>query len=488
MALHKYRPNKFLTMNQGYIVPVGVIEALPGDNMRHKVSALIRSQPLVAPQLTSIEVKVHSWFVPMRLISEDWEDFITGGRDGRDASVMPTITFEDGVETGSLADHLGVPPGFENLTVSALPFRAYNLIYNEFYRDQDLQDELPIALDGGDDTETSTDLVRACWDKDYFTQARANTQKGDDVNIPLSGDAPVMGIGVANNAVARNVNWDGQAAPSSRPSWNAGDLSVTAETIGAPGASNAYQVYADLSDVSAVSINDLRLATKLQVYRENMLRHGSRYVERLMAGFNVRPQDARLQLPEYLGGGKQLIQISEVLQTAEGTAPVGEMAGHGIGAMGSNRYARFIPEYGFIVTVMIIRPKTSYAQGIHRMFLRKTKEDYFQPELQHIGMQGIYNQEVYAGHAEPTGIFGFNDRYDDYRYMYDQFAGEMRNTLDFWHSGRKFPSAPALNSEFVECSGVARPFATDADQYIVRVKHDITRRSVLDASGRPMVF
>lgn len=493
MPLHYLSYDHKTSMNQGQIVPIGIIEALPGDSFQHKVTALLRTQPLLAPVMHTAEIKIHHWFVPARLLWDKWEDFITGGEDGLDDSEHPVVeSGSEGFGKGSLADHFGIDPTAPNLEVSALPFRAYAFIYNEFYRDQDLQDKVVWSKGSGEDTTTSTSLLRACWDKDYFTSARPTSQKGDEVQIPLAGVAPVKGIGKQNTTFAQGpVNVYETDEESTVNYANA--ASVTGadanRTFFVKGQDGRPQIYADLSNIPALSVNDLRLSTKLQVYKENMLRHGSRYVERLMAGFGVRPQDARLQLPEYLGGGKQVIQFSEVLQTAEGTTtPVGEMRGHGIAAMQSNRYRKYIPEYGFVISVMVIRPKTSYQDGVHKMWLRRVKEDYFQPELQHIGMQAIQNQEIYAKSANRSGVFGFQDRYDEYRFMFDQATGELRDTLDFWHMARKFSSEPALNASFVECSGVDRIFATNADQFIVRAKHSIQAKRVLHMNGKPMVF
>lgn len=480
-ALHKFSPERKTTFNQGYLVPVGVFEALPGDSYQHDVTALLRCQPLLAPVMHKFDISLHNWFVPYRLIHEDFEDFITGGRDGRDNTVLPWLTLDD-VQTGSLANHLGLPVTTNELETSALPFRAYAMIYNEFYRDQDLQDPVGLSFASGEDTTTNKELLRGCWGKDYYTSARPNTQKGDPVEIPLTGDAPIR-LNASNTTVSVE---DGSGNPKNlKISGGTANLFLSPNTLEV----GSMPLEADLSEVSALSINDMRLAVKLQVYKENMLRHGSRYVERLMAAFGVRPQDSRLQLPEYLGGGRQTIQFSEVLQTAEGTeTPVGEMRGHGIASMRANRYKRYIPEYGVVITLMTVRPRTAYQNGIPKMFLRKTKEDFFQPELAHIGMQAIQNAEIHVDHADPTGVFGFQDRDDSYRYMYDTVSGEFTDTLDFWTGQRQLPSTVALNSEFVTCEGVDRIFATNADQFLVRVKHNLSMKRKVPAVGKPMVF
>lgn len=501
MAVHYLNHEKKSTMNQGTITPVGVIEVLPGDDMRHKVDVLLRTQPLLAPVFHSAEVKLCTFYVPARLTWDGWEDFITGGPDGTDDSIPPFIDLSgNSPSVGSLFDHMSVPPDCEQ-QVSAMPIRAYNLIYNEFFRDQDLIDPVTVSTASDEDTTTNTDLLRASWRKDYFTSARPDTQKGDDVEIALTGDAPVSGIGFSGNVTSNTtINGVKESGQTSEVDYtNAASTSDTATrdnlTFKMEGSgTDAYpDIAANLSDVSAVSVNDLRLATALQRYKENMLRHGSRYVERLQSAFGVRNLDARLQRPEYLGGGKNTIQFSEIIQSAPSVddvsdESVGTLKGHGINVTSTNRYRRKVPEYGYVISVLIIRPKTAYQQGLHKMWSRTTKEEFFQPELQHIGMQAILNKELKSDHADPDGIFGYQQRYDEYRYMFDQVAGEFRNTLDFWHMGRKFSTDPALNQTFVECEGVDRPFATDADEFQVRSFHKLKLKRKVDATGTPYVY
>lgn len=320
----------------GELVPIGLTEVLPGDTVQQATTALIRCSPLLAPVMHPVRVQIHHWYVPHRIVWEDWEDFITGGPTGTDASVFPTITMPGGggAAVGSLADYLGVPTGVNSLEVSALPFRGYAKIFNEWYRDQDLQTELVIDETSGADTTTNTALQNADWEKDYFTSARPWEQKGPAITIPLGTTAPVTGVGVSGtgNADAQTL-WQTTGSAGSVPAFGPADqLLVRAQTTGAVGGGNLPQVFADLSGASAITINALREAMALQRYQEARARYGSRYVEYLRY-LGVRSSDARLQRPEYLGGGKQTIQFSEVLQTAEGTNPVGELRGHGIAAM-----------------------------------------------------------------------------------------------------------------------------------------------------------
>lgn len=486
---------KLLSCDMGELVPCGLLEVLPGDTIQQATSMLLRCSPLLAPVMHPVHVRIHHWFVPHRIIWEDWEDFITGGPTGTDASVFPTITSPAGTgfTVGSLADYLGVPTGVPSLAVSALPFRAYATIWNEWYRDQDLQTELVVDETSGPDTTTNTALQNVAWEKDYFTSARPWEQKGPAITIPLGTTAPVDGIGwngapatVTGVANVRESNLS--KAPST---FAFGVLPTTTGVVikaNNSSATNRPQVFADLTNASAVTVNVLREALALQRYEEARARYGSRYVEYLRY-LGVRSSDARLQRPEYLGGGKQTIQFSEVLQTAEGSDPVGAMKGHGISAMRSNRYRKFFEEHGYVISMISVKPKTMYAQGLPRTWNRRTKEDFFQKELQHIGQQEVLNKEVYAAHASPEGVFGFQDRYDEYRRQESTIAGEFRTTLDFWHMARIFSSSPALNASFVSSVPTDRNFAVPSEDVLwIMANHSVQARRMLSPVGNSYIF
>lgn len=495
-AAHNLSHYKLLSCNQGQLIPCGLTEVLPGDTFQHATSALVRVSPLLAPVMHPVRVKIHHWFVPTRIIWDDWENFITGGPDGDNASVPPTITFGggSGAAEGSLADYLGVTSGVNNLTVSALPFRAYAMIFNEWYRDQDLQTELVVSKASGNDTTTSTALQNICWEKDYFTSARPWTQKGPEVSLPLTGDAPVKGIGKLNQTYSTGPSSFYETDESGTTSYakyryigigGGGPETFAIEedpnNAGFPG------IFADLSGVTAATVNELRTAMAVQRFEEMRARYGSRYTEYLRA-LGVRSSDARLQRPEYLGGGKQTIQFSEVLQTAEGTNPVGELRGHGIGALRTNRYRRFFEEHGYVLTFISVQPKTIYAQGVNRLWNRATKYDYFQRELQHIGQQPIYNREVYAAHTTPAGIFGYQDRYDEYRRQESSIAGEFRSTLNFWHMARIFGSSPSLNADFVKSNPTDRIYAVPSEDTLwIMANHSIRARRIVSPVGTSFI-
>lgn len=480
----------------GELVPCGITEVLAGDSIQQSTSALVRAAPLLSPVMHPVHVNIHHWFVPHRLIWEDWEKFITGGPNGMDASVFPTITSppSTGFAVGTLADYLGVPTGVPNLEVSALPFRAYAKIYNEWYRDQDLVTALTIDETSGPDTTTNTALQVGAWEKDYFTTARPWEQKGPAITIPIGTEAPVMGLAVQSGTTF-NISGAALKDVVSNPqtqstTWAdaAGGAPVYARGAAA-GAGQLPKIYANLTGVSSVTVNVLREALALQRYEEARARYGSRYIEYL-AYLGVKSSDARLQRPEYLGGGRDVIQFSEVLQTAEGSNPVGEMRGHGISAARSNRFRRFFEEHGYVLTFLIVRPKTIYGNGLFRHWNRRTKEDYWQKELQHIGQQEILNKEVYGGHSAPNGIFGYQDRYDEYRRTESSIAGEFRTTqLNFWHMARIFASDPALNSDFVKCVPTERTFAVPSEDVLyVMAKHRIQARRLVAATGSSFIY
>lgn len=498
---------KLLTMDMGELVPINLMEVLPGDSIQQATTALIRCSPMLAPVMHPVHARVHHWFVPHRLVWDDWEDFITGGPDGEDDSALPTITLSYTAGTpdtgnnviGSLADYLGIPSKINNLEVSALPFRAYAMIWNEWYRDQDLQTELVIDTTSGADTTTNTTLQNVAWEKDYFTSSRPWESKGPDITISIGDEAPlVVGSGTAVN-VGGVSRYSGAGSPQDMGATQA--LSAETEIRATNAASATGNVallgsitnlgtsYADLSAATPVSINTLREAFALQRYQEARARYGSRYVEYLRY-LGVRSSDARLQRPEYLGGGRQTIQFSEVLQTAEGTDPVGEMRGHGIGALRSNRYRRYFEEHGYVLSFISVKPKTIYAQGLPRTWNRRVKEDFWQSELQHIGQQPILNKEIYAPHASPENTFGFQDRYDEYRRAESTIAGEFRTTaLDYWHLARIFSADPALNATFVNSVPTKRVFASQStDVLYVMANNNIQARRPVAFKGTSFIY
>lgn len=505
---HSLSNYQLLTCNQAELVPCGMLEVLPGDSIQQATSLLIRTSPLLSPPMHPVHARLHHWFVPYRLIwangiDDSFEAFITGGHDGLDASVFPTITPNTGTgyALGSLADYLGVPTGVDDLPHSALPFRAYALIWNEFYRDQDLQTALTIDLTGGADTTTNVALQNVCWEKDYFTSSRPWAQKGPSVSLPLGTSATVKtNVDEVHTSSIYPVQFR-QTTNNAFPAVDkaigtgASGVSVVTTLDITAGASSLFptNLYADLSGATAATINELREAMAIQRYEEARARYGSRYTEYLRF-LGIRSSDARLQRPEYLGGGKQTIQFSEVLQsgvTTSGTPStgVGSMLGHGIGAVRSNRYRRFFEEHGVVLSLLSVLPKTMYMTGLHRSWSRTTKEDFYQKELEHIGQQEVLYKEVYWGHATPNGTFGFQDRYDEYRRVENSVHGDFRGTLNYWHLGRIFVADPALNSTFVSANPATRIFqSTSTDQLYIFANHSIQARRLLSQVGTSSIL
>lgn len=466
------------TLNQGALVPVSMFEVLPGDTVQMSTSALVRASPLVAPVMHPVHARIHHWFVPYRILWDDFESFITGGPDGDDASAPPVKNpggangYGD-VAVGDLANYLGIPPGTyaNSLQISALPFRAYNLIYNEWYRDQDLVSPIAISTASGVDTTTPVNLLNCAWEKDYFTSSRTTEQKGPSVSVAISPGTP--GQGLFRNATSGLIEGTAGAVTNEA----GGGLDVA-----------GFDSFYDPNGTLGIDINDLRESLAIQRYQEARLRFGSRYTEYLRY-LGVKSSDARLQRPEYLGGGKQTIQFSEVLQTAEGTDPVGMMRGHGIGAMRSNRWRRFFEEHGVVISLMSIKPRTIYMQSINRMWFRETKEDYWQRELEHIGQQPVYNREIYGEAVGPDQVFGYQDRYDEYRRQESRVSGEFASTLKYWHMARDFASQPTLNASFVTSNPTDRVYAsTTSDQMYAMCMHSIQARRMVSRTGNSFIF
>lgn len=480
---HSLSNYKLLTGNMGYLYPCQLQEVLPGDSFRATSAALIRVSPLVAPVMHPVTVRIHHWFVPHRIIWDEFEDFITGGPDGADNSAIPTHTIGSNYEFNALLDYLGVPVNADTvgLEVNQLPIRAYNKIFNEFYRDQDLVD--PVS-------QGNVSLLKIAWEKDYFTTSRPFPQKGPDITVPLGTIAPVMGIGLQDQSFPQsNTAVYETGASGTRQYANSKGTSGTPSALieedpnnpGFPG------VYADLSEATAANVNDWRRAFALQRYQEARMRYGSRYSEYLRY-LGVTPSDARLQRPEYLGGGKATINFSEVLQTQRtdsGESPLGTMGGHGIAAVKTRGMTRHFNEHGYMMTLLSVRPKTIYQDGAHRTFFRKTKEDFWQKELQQIGQQPIYNNEVYCDpSAAGLETFGYQDRYSDYKRTPSTVSGEFRELLDYWHMARKFDAAPALNSDFVTCDATKRIHAEqNQDSLWMMVQNNLRARRFVRRSA-----
>lgn len=462
-----------MSFNMGELVPSFVMECLPGDVVSISVENMLRFAPLVSPVMHRINVTTHFYFVPNRLLWENWEDFITGNED----VAHPFVTVSGSrFPVGSLADYLAFPnmnvdaPG---IPVSPLPVAAYYKIWDEYYRDQNLQTELFIPLSDGNNTANYLSFfneppLRRAWMHDYFTSALPFAQKGDAVQIPLTfqDNIPVQ-LDYSGNKrqLVRDPDTgllspvdqllENQAGPT--PYSSSLHTADGSEAVIDPNGTYIVDVQSD-----ATTINDLRRALALQKYLEINARAGTRYTEFLKAHFNVNSSDARLQRPEYIGGAYQRMTISEVLATAtainpdtgEAIIPQGNMAGHGISVGGGQRFTYRCEEHGWILGIINVQPVTAYQQGLHRSYTRFDRFDYFTPSFEHIGEQAVLSKEVYASAGDATSLnetFGYVPRYAEYKYMNSRVAGEMKDSLLYWHLGRVFSTTPQLNEEFISC-------------------------------------
>lgn len=467
------------SMQMGTLVPTLIQEVLPGDVFKIKAETLIRFAPLVAPVMHNITCFTHYFFVPNRIIWPNWEDFISPDLSKTSPPAWPYVTVPRAnpyTFKGTLWDYLGLPTGSSTALgnfpqVSALPFAAYSAVYNEYYRDQNLIPEVNYTLSNGDNTPSLwgsiRELRRRAWMHDYFTSALPFAQKGPAVDIPMTfdiDDVPVYQQWNGNTGVTV-TNDNSGSFPMQMPRGSYKD---------APSGENG-RLWADTSNLDVTgfgTINDLRTAMRLQEWFEKAARGGSRYVEQLMVHWNVKSSDARLNRPEFLGGTRNPVIISEVLQTSSSdtTTPQANMAGHAISA-NSGRSIRYrAEEHGYIIGIQSIMPNTAYQQGIPRHFSRTSWEDYAWPTFAHLGEQEILNKELYVNenNAENEATFGYIPRYSEYRYTPSRVAGEFRDSLAFWHLGRVFTGRPNLNKAFIEAVPDTRIFAVNRsdNQYL----------------------
>lgn len=625
------------TLDAGYLVPFLIQPTLPNDTFHIGLSTFIRAQPLLAPLMHEVKLYTQYWYVPYRLLWDNWEEFITGGQELNYTPTFPTVKAnKSDAKVGSLWDYLGFPT-VEGVEVSAMPFRAMALIFNTRYRDEDLQTEIPISFEDGLDTITSRDLLSPSFSKDYFTIARPYTQRGADIFVPVlaGGDSPTIyrekkiqleklvsnynaflspwitaladeiynihlkekaSITYVRSNVSPTETYKFTPAKQGKSEWirileflflnkggtgNPSQLTVTPDdsplgsiiiyrgttpnidgltstdidsalrtgaiydgklhslatasfkvssaqfnwTITCPvvykgqiesdnevpnastsstagtittltqggflillsGLSNAtppgsYVVaYQNSGSSGKISIRDLRQSSALQRYAERSLKYGNRYEEFIAREFGISPRDSRIQRPEYIGGGSGILNISEVLQTAESTdTGVGTMRGHGIGAISQRRIRFKSVEHGIIIGLLSIRPKSVYTQGVEREFLKRSRLDFFTPELANIGMQEVLTQELYADATNAGHIFGYSDRYQEYRYHKPLVTGEFRGNLSFWNMARVFKNQPELNDEFINMKHAVedfkRPFQiqdNSAHSFVVMLKNHI---------------
>lgn len=483
------------TFDSGLLIPFFWDEVLPGDTKQLNSTLFGRLSTPFVPFLDNVYLDTHYFFVPNRLIWDNWQKFMGERKNPKDSIdyLVPTITAgSDGFKRSSTLDYLTVPPGVPQLKASSLCFylRAINLIWNEWYRDENLQDSIEVNTGDGPDTEDMYPLLKRGKRQDYFTSCLPQPQKGPGVELPLGGTAPV----IPNGTLLFN------------PTGSTQDLSFYASTGGGysinstvnPG-SNAELQYsrgllADLTQATAATINSLRQAIALQQFLELDMRGGTRYVELLLAHYGVQSPDYRLQRPEYLGGGTTMLNVYPVTQTSssDATSPQGNIAGYAtIGSTG-NGFTKSFTEHGVIIGFVSVRADLTYQQGLDRHFSRNTRYDYFFPTLAHLGEQAVYNKEIYAqGNEQDDEIFGYNERYAEYRYKNSAVTGKFRSSdpqsLDVWHLAQNFSNLPTLSSEFIEENPpLERVLAVqDEPQILLDVYHDLTDIREVPLYGTP---
>ncbi|QCQ84696.1 major capsid protein [Blackfly microvirus SF02] len=447
------------TFDAGYLVPIYVDEALPGDTFQCKLTAFARLATPIVPVMDNMFMDTFFFSVPVRLIWDNWQKFNGEQKNPGDSIdfLVPQITSPAGGFTeGSLEDYFGIPTKVANLPVSAFWHRAYNLIYNEWFRDQNMQTSRPVPTDDGPDALGNYMLLKRGKRHDYFTSCLPWPQKGPGVQIPLGTVAPVRGLfatmdGNSTNArsLTAKIGADGVFLNSAANV----NMGLYANS------SAPDHLYADLSTATAATINSLRQAFQIQKIYERDARGGTRYTELIKSHFGVTSPDARLQRPEYLGGGSTPVNISPVPQTAPTTAagetPQGNLAAYGTVGLNQHAFTSSFTEHCIIIGLCSVRADLTYQQGLNRMFSRRTRFDFYLPALSHIGEQAVYQKEIYAtgATAQDNIVFGYQERFAEYRYKPSIITGLFRSNaaqpLDTWHLSQKFTAAPVLSTAFI---------------------------------------
>lgn len=498
---HNLSHHRLASFDMGQLVPVGCVEVLPGDTFRHSSSVLLRTGGLANPLMHPVSARLHHWYVPARVAYEWryrdvvatsplWETFINTADPTHDQGDLKTQAITN-IAAGDLLNHLGLPVlNGISMDVNFLPLVCYNMIFNEAYRDQ----ELTTAL-----TPVQTTLQRVCWEKDYFTTARTYPQYGSaTVSIPFQSGlrAPVSGIAFKDTTGTTTNDPTGlrETTPLTTTTYpfsediaglSAGDAFIRASSGTA--SSTLPEVFAELAYATGggIDVNEFRRSIALQRFLEARSRYGSRYRDYLRY-LGVRPRDGRLEAPEYLGGGKQTIAFSEILATADSAGgELGDMAGHGIASLRTRPYTRFFEEHGFVISLMSVRPKAMYQEGMNRHWMRDNRNDLWQKEYEAFGPQAITTKEIYAATASEATVFGYADRFREYREHPSYVSGLFGSTMDDWHMAREFGSAPTLNSAFVTCTPTDRIYNDVAfPELLCMVNHRLVARRLVSKTAR----
>lgn len=456
------------SLDAGQLIPFFVDEALPGDTFSMRMTGFARLATPLHPYMDNAFFNTFFFAVPIRLIWDNWEKFNGAQKNPGDSTdyLIPQVEYPaGGVSAGSIGDYFGLPIGVPSLSVSALHFRAYNLIWNEWFRDQNLQDSVDVPTGDGPDAASLYSLLRRGKRHDYFTSSLPWPQKGESVSIPLGTSAPILGTGQSTGggiSIAPFLDpLDARQMILGSPNsvnYSGGNFSSGTQATFA----GAQPLVADLSDATAATINQLRQAFQVQKLYERDARGGTRYTEIIRAHFGVTSPDARLQRPEYLGGGQSAINIHQVEQTSGSPGatdytptPQGNLAAYGTSIMSGHGFSKSFTEHCVLIGLVSVRADLNYQQGLNRMWSRRSRFDFFWPALQAIGEQAVLSKEIYMdGTAGDESVWGYQERFAEYRYKPSTITGQMRSSypqsLDTWHLAQDFATRPLLNAAFIQ--------------------------------------
>lgn len=503
------------TGKMGTMIPVMCEEVLPGDIWKQNSSVFLRTMPLIAPIQHQVNVFLHSYYVPKRLVFNQWNDHIRGGDDGVTDYPIPYFEMDDvgsndWFNKGTLADYMGLPVcngvtavGTSPEKIDATPFRAYALIWNEFFRDENLQEKINFSLAGGKITQEEAEAILTirtrAWEKDLFTSCLPFAQKGEEVSIPVTG--------VIDDLTLAGDTGDGTGANIYRKAGTTNPTGVGAASFNNNGGletslgestyhNHNVEVEGENIPVEGlqIDISDFRKAAQLQKFYELLARAGNRIQEFYWSMYGVKTSDQRLQLPEFLGGSMTPVLISDVMQTSstDATSPQGNPAGKATAYSQNAFFQRRFEEHGWVITIMTIMPRTGYSQGIPKKFQRLTQMDNYFPLFANLGEEPIKLKEVcYTGNeVTDNEVFGFQAKDNHLRYIPSRYCGEMRGSLSFWNMGRLFNPAnpPQLNDEFIQCNPRKDGFAvTDdsEDELIFQIRHNIRARRKMPYIAKP---